>query len=60
VTYGSGGYEANAVAVADVNGDGKPDLVVANCGGTSDGCNDGNNAAVGVLLAMATELSKQQ
>ena len=50
VTYGSGGYEANAVAVADVNGDGKPDLVVANCGGTSDGCNDGNNAAVGVLL----------
>jgi len=33
-----------------VNGDGKPDLVVANCGGSSDGCNDGNNAAVGVLL----------
>ena len=30
VTYGSGGYEANSVAVADVNGDGKPDLLVAN------------------------------
>ena len=30
VTYGSGGYQANSVAVADVNGDGKPDLLVAN------------------------------
>jgi hypothetical protein len=37
VTYGSGGDEATSVAVADVNGDHKPDLVVANnC--TSDGC----------------------
>ncbi len=30
VTYDSGGYAANSVAVADVNGDGKPDLLVAN------------------------------
>ncbi len=30
VAYGSGGYEANSVAVADVNGDGKPDLLVVN------------------------------
>jgi hypothetical protein len=45
VTYGSGGYGPNSVAVADVNGDGKPDLLVANmlCGSARTGC-------VGVLL----------
>ncbi len=40
VAYDSGGYDANSVAVADVNGDGKPDIVVANYG----------SATVGVLL----------
>jgi hypothetical protein len=30
VTYGSGGYNATSVAVADVNGDDIPDLVVSN------------------------------
>jgi hypothetical protein len=33
VTYDSGGFEASSVVIADVNGDGKPDLVVVNCGG---------------------------
>jgi len=46
VVYGSGGYQATSVAVADVNGDGKPDLLVVNqCANIN--CTFG---AVGVLL----------
>ncbi|MGD0179230.1 MAG: FG-GAP-like repeat-containing protein [Terriglobales bacterium] len=49
VSYNSGGYEAYSMAVDDVNGDGKPDLLVANlCG--SDGCGSSNGGNVGVLL----------
>src|SRR5882672_7672491 len=48
VTYNSGGQGAMSVAVADVNGDGKPDLVVPNACSSSIGCS--NTGPVGVLL----------
>jgi hypothetical protein len=38
VTYSSGGYNASAVAIADVNGDGKLDVVVANQCQSSSSC----------------------
>jgi len=47
VTYSSGGYEAQSVAVADVNGDGKLDVLVANVICAPSGCATGS---VGVLL----------
>jgi hypothetical protein len=47
--YPSGGYQAENVVIADVNGDGKPDLLEANaCAGPELPCNSGG--AVGVLL----------
>src|SRR5262245_57645474 len=46
VAYYSGGNGANALAIADVNGDGKQDLVISNW------CRDANctSGSVGVLL----------
>ena len=42
VSYDSGGQYAYAIAVADVNGDGKPDLLVANWSSSSVGVLLGN------------------
>ena len=47
VNYGSGGHGANSIAVADINGDGKLDLLVANQCIIASKCPEG---AVGVLL----------
>jgi len=48
VRYDSGGFGASSAAIADVNGDGKVDVVIANCG-SSSGCTQATTT-VGVLL----------
>jgi VCBS repeat protein len=49
-TYDSGGSLAYSIAVADVNGDGNPDLVVANCGPIGVNACQSGNGLIGVLL----------
>lgn len=48
VTYDTGGIEAKWLAVADVNGDGRTDVVVANCG--PSGAASCGAGSLGVLL----------
>ena len=50
VTYGSGGVPASGVAVADLNGDGKADIVTTNCDTAGGSCFDNGQGVVGVLL----------
>jgi len=51
--YGSGGYYATSVAVGDVNGDRKPDIVVSNrCSSSGPACDATVNGSVGVLINM--------
>jgi len=54
VTYDAGGYGTDSVAVADVNGDGKPDLLVANQLASSVN----TTGTVGVLINTSTPLYK--
>jgi hypothetical protein len=49
VTYPSGGWPVTALAVADLNGDGKPDLVVSICS-QGNTCAVAEAGLVGVLL----------
>jgi hypothetical protein len=48
--YDAGGLQPTSVEIRDVNGDGKPDLLVANVCGTVPGCGGADDGTVGILL----------
>lgn len=58
VTLPSGtNTDTYSVAISDVDGDGKPDVMVSNCGGTQHACGGNIPGTIGVLLSYGT-LSK--
>jgi hypothetical protein len=59
ITYASDGYYATSVAVADVNGDGKPDIMVANrCMTPGSACYASSDGSVGVLINISLTSTK--
>ncbi len=53
IAYSSGGYEGWAIAIADVNGDGRPDIIVTNASGS-----EFTDGSVAVLLNETTYRTK--
>jgi hypothetical protein len=54
VTYGSGGDASTSVAVADVSGDGKPDLLVANLYDNCSNCQGAVDVLINTSLTSTT------
>lgn len=49
-TFSSGGFYSLGVVIADLNKDGRPDIVVANCSPSNGTCDGSEPGVIGVLL----------